>query len=199
MFIPQNQKAISKLIDFRKSMEYVREVKNTVRQEFEFAKRTLISDFENHPVTKEIDAGVNASNSSGTLGGKGNLFSFIGFKSGDTPTTSIRIAFDKIFLTSTMVKRDGSSESFVLYPSADDIFRITPLPWAEGRSWAEGIEKGISNFGHYLNKETEYSRSGRGVQSKSQVTSSDFRPQPYISEMISQFEISIQKVGVKIV
>ena len=42
----------------------------------------LLAAFEEHPVTKEIDAGPGSNNSSGTLGGYGNLFTFIGFERG---------------------------------------------------------------------------------------------------------------------
>ena len=35
----------------------------------------MINKFERHPVTVELSGGVNASNSSGTLGGKGKLLS----------------------------------------------------------------------------------------------------------------------------
>jgi hypothetical protein len=46
----------------------------------EDGKARLLQDLNNHPVTKEIESGETASNVSGTLGGKGNLFSFIGFQ-----------------------------------------------------------------------------------------------------------------------
>ena len=48
-------------------------------------KFNLIQNFANHPVSTEIAAGPNAGNSSGTLGGYGNLFSFIGFSAGQDP------------------------------------------------------------------------------------------------------------------
>lgn len=193
------RKNISKLIDFRKSIEYVKEVKTFVRSEFEVVKKNLINDFDNHVITREIEGGVDSSNISGTLGGRGNLFSFIGFKSGDSPTTPIRVALDKIVLTQTIIRRDGSSESYALYPLPDEIFRITPLPWADGRSWAEGIEKGMSNLGHFLNKPSSYSRSGGGIQSENSVSGAEFRPTPYITELIRNFERDISKLGAKVI
>ena len=42
-------------------------------------KQRFLAEFQAHPVTQEIDGGVSARNSSGTLGGYGNLFTFIGF------------------------------------------------------------------------------------------------------------------------
>ena len=50
---------IKGMIDFRKSFEYVRELKLVVNTEFIKAKEKLIQNFEQHPVTREIEAGVN--------------------------------------------------------------------------------------------------------------------------------------------
>lgn len=193
--IRNSAKNIKRMIDFRQSIEYVRELKMVVSREFTNAKEKLIDDFTNHPVTREIEAGVNSSNISNTLGGKGNLFSFIGFQSGDNPTQPIYWQLRDIALTSIMVKRDGTSQSYVLYPTADDIYKATPMPWAEGRSWAEGIEKGISNLGQFLSKPTEESRSGGGIQSKNPVSSASFSTTPYISALIKDFEKDINKLN----
>ena len=119
--------SIHKMIDYRTSVEYVSHVKNLVTQEFQKYKNELIRDFSSHPVTVEIENGVNASNISNTLGGKGNLFTFIGFNAGDNPTQAIHFALGNISLTQIVIKRDGTSNSFVLYPSADDIFKICLL------------------------------------------------------------------------
>ena len=48
----------------------------------ERAKKIAIKEFNTHPVTRELRAGPEAQNVSNTLGGRGNLFSFIGFMSG---------------------------------------------------------------------------------------------------------------------
>ena len=53
-------------------------------------KIELQNDFDNHVVTREIEAGPQSSNSSGTLGGIGNLFSFIGFNNGSNPVQPVR-------------------------------------------------------------------------------------------------------------
>lgn len=49
-------------------------VKTEVDKKIKKSQDDLVREYENHPVTQEIDAGPNASNSSGTLDGKGNLF-----------------------------------------------------------------------------------------------------------------------------
>ena len=57
--------------------------------------RKLMSEFENHPVTQEIEAGPGTSNISGTLNGYGDLFSYIGFDAGDNPIMAIKIILEK--------------------------------------------------------------------------------------------------------
>ena len=56
-------------------------------RKFERAKDEMIKDFLSLKVTQEIAGGPGALNMSGTLGGYGNLFSFIGFDMGDNPMT----------------------------------------------------------------------------------------------------------------
>lgn len=196
-FSRNSASSIRKEIDFRKSIEYIRAAKQIIHQEFNAAKLKLIDEFEGHAVTREIEGGTGASNISGTLGGKGNLFSFIGFKYGDKPTKVIREMFERIEITSIITQRDGFAKTHVLYPRPDDVFMVTPLPWAEGRSWAKGIENGISNFGQYLDLKADASRSGRGLQNEKMETGLSFSPTPYITELIADFEKSILSLNRK--
>lgn len=195
-YIPKLTKQnIMKDVDFRKSMEYLKAIKALHLNKFNEMKTNLINSFEGHLVTKEIDGGVGASNISGTLGGKGNLFSFIGFKSNSNPTEPIRLALNAISQTAVITKKDGSATSHILYPSPDDIFKITPLPWADGRSWVLGIERGISNFGQYLDLKAESSRSGRGIQNENVDSGASFSTTPYITELIKTFEKEVNKLN----
>ena len=66
------------------------QVKNLVVEYVEKNKQEMVNEFESHPVTKEIDNGPEASNISNTLGGQGNLFSYIGFQDGSNPTEIIK-------------------------------------------------------------------------------------------------------------
>ena len=54
------------------------------------ARKYILELFNNHPITKEIDSGNQATNLSNTLGGVGNLFTYIGFEEGSKPTDIIR-------------------------------------------------------------------------------------------------------------
>ena len=96
-----------------------REVRSYVLPIIEEAQRDLIKDFHNHAITREIKSGPTSSNSSGTLGGYGNLFSFIGFetkivsiKSRDFNLEIILIEeaskLDEVFIYSGKVKKKGN-------------------------------------------------------------------------------------------
>lgn len=156
------------------------------------AQERLIDEFNNHPVTEELDNGITADNSSGLLGGYGNLFSFLGFKQGSNPTKTVRdILSQKIRVTAV---RRGDQGKFIIYmdiPSKEKIYAETPLPWLTGRSWVDGIEKGISGFGRYLYNEDGFgpkSRSTTGIQYKGGKSyQGRFSNSPYISEMLNKF------------
>ena len=165
------------------------EVEKQFKQAFESIKNRMVLDFLNHPITQEIKAGPNSSNISGTLGGgSGNLFSFIGFESNSDPTNEI----EKLLLSTSFrfLKLGNKSVDFTIYlPSAKEIFSVTPMPWASGRSWARGIETGISGLGYYLLKESDSSRSGLGIQSPRRVRKkSKFKNTQCISALIKKYE-----------
>jgi len=60
-----------------------KEIFNNLEKEFEKAKAKLLRDFETHSVTQELGGKEGSSNLSMTLGGEGNLYSFIGFAGED--------------------------------------------------------------------------------------------------------------------
>ena len=81
--------------------------------------------------------------------------------------------------------------------TAREIFEITPLPWANGRSWAKGIESGLSGLGYYLKKESSKSRSGLGIQSSKKVRKGvKFKNTQYISALIKKYEIKFKRIKV---
>jgi hypothetical protein len=167
---------------------------------FEMKKRKLLSDFDNHSVTREIKAGPRATNSSGTLGGHGNLFSFIGFDSGYDPISPVRdlLVQETRLLKSPKVNTRGDDIVFefgVRYPTKDRLASVSPMPWEPG-SWLLKIEKGISGVGHYIYKsflEGVASRSGTGVQSKKKINSGMmYRRTSYISLILNTFRASLK-------
>lgn len=166
------------------------DIRKLYQKAFQQKKNEMIAEFLNHPVTIEIKGGINASNISKTLGGgRGNLFSFIGFDSGDDPINPILS-----LLQQTGLDYINASKKQIKYrvtlPTAKEIFAVTPMPWASGRSWAKGIETGISGLGYYLRKSADSSRSGLGVQSPRRVrrSGSRFKNVQYISALINKYE-----------
>lgn len=155
----------------------------------EDAQEEAAKEFLEHPVTREIQAGPSSSNISGTLGGYGNLFSFLGLEAGSNPITPILDEFKKKpIISRTRQSANGKiSVSISNLPSKESILEKTPLPWAEGRSWVDGVEKGVSGFGLFLYKNSDVSRSGTGIQGSKILRSGKMRNVSYISPILNNF------------
>jgi|MDTB01.2.fsa_nt_gb hypothetical protein len=170
------------------------QARNIVRRAFEKIKTKMIAEFRTHPVTREIDGGINARNISGTLGNITNLFSFIGFESGDDPIAPIE---DLLLRTDIrFVKINKQAIEFeVTLPEAQEIFKATPLPWASGRSWAKGIESGLSGLGYYVKKSSSSSRSGLGIQTSQKVRKGvKFNNTKYISAFLKKYQKEFENI-----
>lgn len=157
---------------------------------FNNVKRQMISEFANHPISQEILIGPDAPNLSGTLNGYGNLFSYIGFYAGDKPLEPIIDLLEKTRINFSRLIDDGAVWN-IFMPSKEDIWDVTPMPWAPGRSWAKGIETGISGVGYYLylEKDIPQSRSEAAIQLKNKVRSKGrFKNTKYISQILAKYE-----------
>ena len=169
------------------------QVKSLVDEYVEKNKQQMLSEFDNHPVTKEIDNGPEASNISNTLGGEGNLFSYIGFDEGSNPTEIIRDVLDSSVRVEnkpniTSVGKDLRISFPISGPTMNEIESATPMPFEGGRSWVKGIEKGISGFSHYIFKKyLKGSRSGTGLQTESEIRTGTFKPTSYLSLILKRF------------
>ncbi len=166
-----------------------RDLEKEAKRKFKRIKAEMIKEFLSHPITQEIMEGPSAPNISGTLGGVSNLFAFIGFDAGNQPVAPILERLEAVsIIYNKEYKEKGIGVSFnVFLPTAEDIFAITPLPWATGRSWAEGIERGISGLGYLLKKSG--GRSGAAVQSRvNKVRGGGFQNTPYISSFIKRYK-----------
>lgn len=184
--------AIRKAIEIR-----LRPLFNQIREE-------MLEEFSNHPITQEIDAGPKLGWNSPFLGGQGDLFSFIGFDRDDNPTEPIKKMLKGLRFYTVFSKGLDHKFEVRFFPTMDDIEQITPMPWAQGRSWAKGIETGISGLGYYLNIETKYDppnlRSTAGIQAKKKIRGGQFRPTKYMSEILNKYRakfLSISNLSVK--
>ncbi len=165
-----------------------RDFEKEINKKFKDLKNEMIKEFLTDPVTIELLEGAGASNISGTLGGISNLFAFIGFNSGEQPISPILNMLEgtQIIYKQEVKQRGIGVEFEVSLPTAEDIFMVTPLPWASGRSWAEGIERGLSGLGYLLRKSD--GRSGAAIQSRvKKVRSGRFQNRPYISSLIKRY------------
>lgn len=166
-----------------------------LKSKFEELKKQMIKEFISHPVTKEILGGPAASNTSGTLRGYGNLYSFIGFTKGTKPIDPILRLLEQTNLNVSRINPRGRINIAVTLPSRDDIFAVTPLPWASGLSWAQRIEQGMSGFGEYLNtSRSQNSRSSAGIQTESSIRPGGFSNIPYISSFINRWKAKFSRM-----
>ena len=161
-------------------------------------KGAALKEFDNHPVTKELKQGPSGINVSGTLGGIGNLFSFIGFYSGDRPTDEVREKL-KGYLDVVGVQRKirgnrgvSSYRYSLTFPTISSFDSVSQMPWESGNSWVRGVENGISGFSNYMylnygEGRLERSRSGTAVQTKKNVNVGIFRPTKYITEILDNY------------
>lgn len=146
---------------------------NAQKELVDIAQEKMLSEFDSHPVTKEINAGPSSPNISRTIGGvseknKGNLFSFIGFEAGSNPIGPVRKELaGPLFLDKArrVLPRNQKIvyEYRVRFP-LDDILFESPLPFEQGRSWVEGISTRISGIGNFLFVKRQSSRAGVGIQ-----------------------------------
>jgi hypothetical protein len=183
-------------------------ISEAIEFEFEKIKRQMIAEFLAHPVSQEINNGPLAKNTSGTLGGYGNLFSFIGFDNGERPIDDVVELLERTVIS---FSQRGILAATITMPSSKQIFEATPLPsrWAEGRSWTRGIESGISGLGYYLHI-YGYGASEAGIQAKEKVKKRPVDPRdknggdmtmipkyknrPYISSLINRYYAEFSKI-----
>ena len=165
-----------------------KDLEKRAREKFKQIKAELISEFLNDPVTQEIMQGPQGVNISGTLGGQSNLFAFIVFSQGQDPIAPILALFNDIRMeySKPLRNRGLGIRLKVNLPLKEEVFAITPMPWSTGRSWAEGIERGISGLGHLLRKNK--GRSGAAVQTSVKVRSGSFQNRPYISQLLKKYK-----------
>jgi hypothetical protein len=177
--------------------QYQKIVNNQIKIEFEKIKNQYISEFINNPITVEINGGISSQNISNTLGGITNLYSFIGFDEGTDPIKPILELLEKS--NYRILFNNQAIDSTIIFdiPTAKEIFDITPMPWAIGRSWARGIETGISGLGYYL-KKIKNSRSGIGIQSSTNQirTGASFKNTKYISDLINRFNKDLKNLNI---
>jgi len=190
-----NRSSLRTTISSQMGRSLRRRIISKTQRDIEAAVKLMLREFDNHPVTKELEDGSKASNLSNTLGGIGNLFSFIGFEEGDKPIAPVR----KILSTSTklvsVVQKKGRLDFEVVIdlPSKDSIAMSSPVPWAAARSWVLGIERGLSGLGQFLVKPGA-GRSGGGIQIAGQLRGGSFKNKKYISAILNSLQVNLMRM-----
>jgi len=187
-------KSVIKKIERKAQKVKKKDFQKVFKRNFEETKTEMIQEFLSHPVTIELLSGPSAKNISGTLGGQANLFSFIGFDSSYKPIEPILQILETTTFKDTGESNVGRKFTLII-PTADEIFAATPMPWASGRSWARGIEKGISGLGYLLNKSTSSSRSGVAIQADKKVRTARFNNVQYISALLKKYKKKFKEIS----
>jgi|TARA_R110000787_G_scaffold66499_1_gene149308 hypothetical protein len=156
-------------------------------------KREFMSHYDSHPVSMEVQGGRRANNTSGVLGGYGNLFTFIGFEDGSNPVEELRQHLDASIKLRYIDYKKLSWRFRVIIPTKAGIISASEIPWQRGASWALEIEKGISGLGHYLRKDSNNSRSGGGIQVKNPVRAIVVSRAPYLGDMLDTFRRRLRR------
>lgn len=196
-----NRKQLTKeLVATSKNRELSKKlVRKEVENQLNESRLEFLKNLSDHPVSKEIAAGPSATNRSGTLGGYGNLFSFIGFPVDEKPITFLKSLFYKSKITKVRLTsaQNGRYSIQTNFPSKEEIFEQTPLPWQSDRSWLQGIEQGLSGFQQYFRVNIFYSRSGAALQAKPtdqvKLRGGRHKPTSYFSKLYKDFITSITR------
>jgi hypothetical protein len=180
----------------RQNKTLINETRFLIEKQFKAIHAKLMADFESHPVTRELRSGAGSSNPSNTLP-EGNLFGFIGFNSGTDPISDI----EKMLRRTDIIIKNRKMGQFgfiwtylVTSPSMQELYSVTPMPWAKGSSWLRELEgRGIPNLGQYMYKQVSSSRSGAGVQNDRRSGGGRVRV-PYIKQLLEQFEQNLNAI-----
>ncbi len=176
----------------------IKAARNIAEKVLKEAKKDYMEAFEAHPITRELSAGIHSENSSGTLGGYGNLRTFMGFSSNPIPT--LRELLKNAFSIKKEMKarsKDGIRTFVFSYPDRAYLESKNQLnlEFESGRNWVLAIERGISGFSNYMYKKFRTGRSGKGLQTDSTISRrvSSFKTMPYRTVFEEAFRKRIKK------
>jgi hypothetical protein len=175
-------------------------VEERVKKAFNKERQKLLNAFEGHEITREIEAGPNATNSSNTLGGYGNLFTFIGFESGSDPISPIRSLLAKSIQIKTIRKKRNVLALNLTFsvPTIEEIKAVAPMPWSTD-NWVDAVERGISGLGQYMTGKNQ-GRSGGGIQVDVELTGQKMNSTPaeymtkILEDMLKNIEANLKRL-----
>jgi hypothetical protein len=171
-----------------------RDFRVLVERQFRSAHKKLMASFDGHAVTKELAGGPGGGNITGTLN-EGNLFGFIGFDANASPITPLRKALAGANILIHRSDRRTFTHVFKVHmPTKEELYKLTPLPWASGISWVYALEeKGLSNLGQYVFTESSRSRSSAGIQAD--LPSGGTLRISYLNPILREFEEDLNSIA----
>jgi hypothetical protein len=184
-----NRSYLRKAMATQTLKEVEKTVLRVVSKEVSKSNRKLLEDFLRDEISREISAGPTAINITNTLGGRGNLFSFLGYEQGSDPIGELA-AFLSDSIQIRSIKSSKSKLTVIVkikIPTRDDMDELAQLPWVD-RGLVKAIENGISGLGAFLYSQKGFSasRSGFAVQASQNIYGGSFKPQKYVSEIIRE-------------
>jgi hypothetical protein len=175
------------------SRKFKEEARKLANEKLIKEKELMIQEFNTHPVTMELKAGAEGSNLSGTLGGYGNLFAFMGFPRGAKPTEEVLSFLQRSITIKGKGKTTGLRTEFVVNVPTIEDFEAFSMPWEGGNSWVKSIEKGMSSFSYFMHKAHQASRSGKGIQIDNKLHGSSSQGTPYMTTILNNFKKRLAK------
>lgn len=166
------------------SAQGTKRINTVMERKFSVAKEGFIEDFNNHEVTQEIESQNSA------------LYGLLGFdrEKNPDPVGKVRdVLRGEVVLIGSRLGRAQAEKKieykFSVRVPTESIKKASPMNWESGVSWVYAVEKdgGISGFSRFLYgffDKKKGSRSKRGLQVKGTVRGSEYKGQPYLSELI---------------
>lgn len=199
-----NYNILRKEIDKQSEKAILSKVKPLIKKEFDKAKEQMLNEFDDNEVTRELEAGPDATSSFVDTGHGGNLYSLIGFTEGEKPTEELRDILDSsIKLNLSQIKRNVKQNTIefrvpVVIPAIgeinDKVAKRVNLAWTS-RPFTDLIEKGITGFNKYLFRKEGFkdgtSESGTAIEAKKPIRSGSLGKIRYISDILKNFRDSI--------
>lgn len=183
-----NRSILKNEISQVKSKVLEKEAAITAKNILEEKKRDYLNNIIDHPISQELASGPDSENTSNTLNGNGNLYTFIGFNQGEKPIEDLVDLIEKNTKIDQGEFRNGVFNFRVSSPSLEELQPYTPMPFEGGNSWLKSIEKGISGFSNYLyGLMFVGSRSGKAIQSKNKIRRGSYKPVKYFSILYKNF------------
>lgn len=202
--------ALAQVSEALKTTSVYKRVENFIsaptRRTFERLKNEMISEFRQLPVIEALEygPGFGSNDFAGILGGKGDLFSFLGFRRNVKPTNALYAVLKQMQLERIPGLRSRSQIGWTVknFPSVKDFEDVTrdQLEWADGFSWVTGLEKGVPGLGNYINYPfgpEKNSRSHFGLQ-KERGFNSTSRPIQWITPFLNSWFKRFEEAGFEV-